>query len=125
MFSFPTTSSILLSMIWGFCSEAAACASAVRNSPSQPIRKLSVELKTVGVLSERGDPSGAASRAFLLAPLVPMSWQLVHLRVLPRDSRGSPKRRSPRATLSGFAPRGSGTGVIGSTAEVLYDPDTC
>src|SRR5258708_33275325 len=110
-------------MIRGFCNEAAACASRVRNSPSQPSRKQSVELKIVGVFSERGDPSGAVSRTFLLAPLVPRSWQLEHLRVLPRDRRGSWNRRSPRATLSGTTAGGAGTQVTGSTAAAAIDSE--
>src|SRR5258708_1897401 len=108
-----------LSMIRGFCNEATACASRVRNSPSHPKRKLSVELNTVVVLKESRDPSGAVSFALPLAPLVLRSWQLAQVRVLLRDSRGSSKRRSPRATFSGSAAGGPGTGVIGSEADAL------
>src|SRR5215469_17842381 len=95
---------------------ASACASSVRNLPSQPRRKLSAALKTVGVLKGTSDPSRALSRRFVSAPLVRMSWQDTQARDPSPDKRGSAKRRSPRASFNGSASGAGGIGVIGSCA---------
>jgi hypothetical protein len=87
----------------------------VRIFPSQPKRKLSEALKTVGVLSGRLEPSKPLSWLSLLAPFVLRSWHEAQLRELPRDRRGSANRRSPSLTFEASIGRGSGTGVMGSS----------
>ena len=77
-----TTSSALDAMILGLRSVCSACLSSERKFPSQFRRKLRAALKSVGVLSESGRPSGVTSWALALAPFVRVSWHDQQLRVL-------------------------------------------
>src|SRR5882762_205907 len=123
--SFSESSDMLLPMISGFSNAALTSDSTVRSFPSQPKRKLSAALNTVSVLSGRLDPSRPTSWLFVLAPFVPRSWQDVQLRELPRDSRGSPNRRSPSFIFLGSVSGGAGMGVIGSSAFAMLDCSGC
>src|SRR6266850_2122955 len=123
--SFSTTSEMLVPMSWGFSSAALASDSRVRSFPSQPKRKLSAALNIVGVFSRRLEPSMPTSWLFKLAPFVRRSWHDEQLRELSCDSRGSPNRRSPSLIFSGSIAGGSGMGVIGSSATVLFDSGGC
>src|SRR5258708_2909587 len=87
----------------------------VRIFPSQPNRKLSEALKTVGVLSGRFEPSKPLWRLSLLAPFVLRSGHEAQLRKLPRDRRVSANRRSQSLTFKASIGRGSGTGMMGSS----------
>ena len=101
-------------MIAGFRRLDSACSSRSRMPPSQLRRKFSAALKTVRVLTGSSRPSGERSRAWRLAPLLRMSWQVEQaLRPSP-ERRGSWKSRAPRATLAGSAGGASGRGVMGS-----------
>src|ERR1700746_952043 len=108
-FSFRTTSSTFVLSLAGFSSEDSACAASERKLPSQLSLKLREALKTVRVSNE--------SEALLAAaPLVRMLWQDEQESFPFADKRGSLKRRSPSASLSGSATGGCGIGVIGSSS---------
>src|SRR3981189_2606640 len=85
--SFSTTAELLVPMSWGFSSAALASDSRVRSFPSQPKRKLSAALNTVGVFSGMLDPSRPTSWLFKLAPFVRRSWHDEQLRELSCDSQ--------------------------------------
>src|SRR5262249_8083006 len=112
----PTTSSALDAMILGLRSVCSACFSNERKVPAQFRRKLKTALKSVGVLSESGSPSGVTSRALPVAPFVRISWHDQQERVLSRDRRRSLNNRSPSARRSESWAGMAGIGVIGSRA---------
>ena len=97
----------------------------MRIFPSQPRRKLSAELNTVGVLSGRVVPSRPSSWLTLVAPLEPRSWHDEQLRELSRDRRGSPNSRSPSLTCMGSIGGSEGMGVIGSSEMLLFASGGC
>src|SRR3979490_2521053 len=123
--SFSTTSEMLVPISWGFSNAALAYAPRGRSFPSQPKRKLSAALNIVGVFSGMLDPSRPTSWLFKLAPFVRRSWHDEQLRELPGHGRGSPNRRAPSLIFSGSIAGGSGMGVIGSSATVLFDSGGC
>jgi hypothetical protein len=101
-------------MIAGFRNPPSASRSRVRTLPSQVKRKFNAALNTVGVLNGSSDPLAPRSRAFALAPFVPVSWHEPQLSVLSSDKRGSRNNCSPSATRRGSSRAGAGIGVIGS-----------
>src|SRR5262245_22913561 len=101
-------------MILGLRSVCSACFSNERKFPSQFRRKLKAALKSVGVLSASGRPSGVTSRTLPLAPFVRISWHDQQERVLSCDRRRSLNNRSPSARRTESWAGMTGIGVIGS-----------